>query len=165
MPIQVKEEKWEINIDDGDVTSTDPVGVAFAAAVVTAMHTFHEYLVPVGVSLVFSPEDTLMLYLYYTSSEAADDDPVDIIITDASRQNSRALLQRVRYIDCKFVDGSAAYLAEEDRCHLDVAPGEQIIVREGERIQIRAHVGAYTIDGSACYFQLTCKRIRHTLFG
>ena len=165
MPTKVVEEKWEISIDDGDVTSTDPLGVAVDATTrLTPLYAFNEYVVPVGYSLVFDAKDIFALYLYYTASEAADDDPVDVVILDAARQGQRSLVQRLKYVNCQFNDGSAAQHPEEDFCHLDIAPGDQIIVREGERIQIRANVGAQTIDGSACYFRLTCKRIRHTLF-
>lgn len=167
MPTQVIEEKWEINIGDGNVTSTDPLGIAPAPTTrLTPLFVFNEYLVPVGQSLVFTSEDTFMLYLTHdTPGEADDDDPVDVVVVDSSRQNMRTLLQQLKYVNCQFNDGSAALHPEEDRAHLDIAPGEQVIVREGERIQVRANVGAQTIDGSASYFQLTCKRIRHTLYG
>ena len=164
MPTQVKEEKWEINIADGDVTSSDPLGTATTGEV---MLPFHEYVVPIGTSLIFTAEDVFELYLYELSAECGDDDPVDVIVMDSSKQNSRALVQQLRYGNCQFMDEStgAIRLAEEDKCHLDIPPGEQIIVREGERILVRAYAGAQTIDGSECYFRLTCKRIRHTLFG
>lgn len=166
MPTQVIEERWEINVDDGDVTSTDPLGVAVALATrYTPLQVFNEFLVPVGVSLVFTAEDTFCLYLTYSSpGEAADGDPVDVVVVDSSRQNMRTLVQQLKYVNCQFVSNGSTYHPIEDQCHLDIAPGEQVIVREGERIQLRANVGAQTIDGSACYFRLTCKRIRHTLY-
>jgi len=166
MPTVVKEEKWEINVIDGDVTSIEPLSVAAdLTAYATPLVTFNEYLVPVGVSLVFTAEDTFELYLTHdTPGEADDDDPVDVVVLDSSRQNMRTLVQQLKYVNCQFVSNGSTYHPKEDKCHLDIAPGEQVIVREGERIQVRANVGAQTIDGSASYFRLTCKRIRHTLF-
>ena len=163
MPTAIKEEKWEINIGTTGLSTTSLTPASGATP-----YVFHEYEVPVGVSLVFTAEDIFALYLYQAASaESGDEDPVDVVITDSSRQNIRPLLQQTEYRSCAFydLDTGLVLLENEDLCHRDISPGDQIIAREGERIQIRASCGGAQIDGSVSYFRLTCKRIRHTLFG
>ena len=159
MATAVKEEKFELNLNVSGVSTTDPTPVAPSSGGIPMV--FHEYPVPVGVSLVFTAEDIFALY-FYSSSEAAEVNvkgTVDIVIADSSKQNTRSLLQVTRYGNLKVFDD-----ADQVR-HLDILPGDEIIVREGERILIRGESGfGGTIDGSESYFRLTCKRIRHTLF-
>lgn len=156
MATAVKEERWELNLNVSGIVTTDP-----HPATGGEPHTFQEYPVPVGESLVFSAEDTFSLY-FYSGSEVAEVNnkgTVEIMIMDSAKQNMRSLLQLTRYQTLKQFEDT------DKLRHLDISPGEEVIVREGERVCIRGESGlGGTIDGSECYFRLTCKRIRHTLF-
>ncbi len=159
-PTAVKEEKFELNANVAGITTND---ITYETAD-GSLQILYEYPVPTGYSLVFSAEDILSAYLEDEGvpAECLAGVKADIVIMDSSKQNARSLLNELRYGDIKeFQDVDLL-------CHLDIPAGEQVLAREGERVCIRANcTGAaaiYTIDVSACYFRLTCKRIRHTLF-
>jgi hypothetical protein len=123
------------------------------------------YKVPTGISLVFSSKDHFAAYLEDSiSAEAGAGSMVDIVIMDAAQQNSRTLLNPIRYAQAR---GSATtFLAFQNKEYfnfLDIPEGEEIAAREGEWVVIRGNINA-TLDASDSYFTLTCKRVRHTLF-
>ncbi len=162
MVTAIKEEVWEIT-RDVITTETD---ITVASGEGRLLQTIWEYLVPTGVSLVFKPEDRFAAFLQKAGpTEVRADALMDIVVSDSSRQSVRPLLNQIRYDKAR---GSAStYLAFQDADyynHLDISPGEQVIVKEGERVQIRGNAINETVDASICYFSLTCSRIRHTLF-
>jgi len=158
-PTAVREEIFEINDGTTGITEYDLA----AKTADRSLQVIVEYPVPVGYSLVFRQEDTFSAYL--EDNEAAPAECVagvkaDIVITDSSRQNVRSILNMCRYGDIK------EFQDVDKLQHLDITPGEAVIAREGERVCIRAD-NPYTIvtlDTSDCYYRLTCRRIRHTLF-
>ncbi len=162
MPAAVKEEVFELTRDI-ITTETD---ITVASTEGRTMQTIWEYLVPTGISLVFKPEDHFAAYLARTGpTEIRVDTLLDIVISDSSRQAARALLNQIRYDKAR---GSAStFLAFQDKDYynyLDILPGDAVIAREGERVQIRGNAVDETVDASICFFSLTCHRIRHTLF-
>ena len=156
MATSVKEEKYELNRNVTGVSETD-VALSTGEGVQAAW----EYTVPVGMSLVFSPEDTFAVYLedsQATPVEAGAGSPVDITIMDTARQSMRTILNQLRYGNCKdFTD-------RDKLVKLDIQPGGVIVAEEGERVLVRVNILTQTLDASDSYFQLTCKRVRHTLF-
>lgn len=162
MPAAVKEETFELT-RDVITTETD---ITVASTEGRTMQTMWEYLIPTSISLVFKSVDHFAAYLAKAGpTEIRVDALLDIVIVDSSRQSSRTLLNQIRYDRAR---GSATtYLAFQDKDYynyLDILPGEEVIAREGERIQIRGNAVNETVDASICYFSLTCHRIRHTLF-
>lgn len=164
MPTAIKEEVWEINDAVTGITEYDLA----AKTADGSLQTIVEYPVPVGYSLVFRQEDTISAYLEDDGvpAECLSSVKVDIVIMDSAKQNVRSILNMLRYGGI----GAAARLNEfadvDKLVHLDITPGDAVIAREGERVCIRANCpGAVaTIDTSDCYYRLTCRRIRHTLF-
>lgn len=163
MPTAIKEERFELNRVATGIVERDLAAKSGDGYPVPVW----EYPVPVGYSLVFSNKDIFSAYL--------EDDGVpaecvatgtaavraDIVIMDSSKQNMRSILNIRRYGDFKDFN-------DEDKVlHLDIPPGEEVVAREGERVCVRVDCpGAVeTLDASDSYFRLTCKRIRHTLFG
>lgn len=160
MPTQVKEEQFVLSRDVSGMSENDLA----AATADNSLQTVFEYLVPTGYSLVFGAEDTFSAYIMDNESGAAESvagTKLDIVVMDSAKQNVRSLLNELRY-------GNIKEFEDEDKlAHLDISPGEQVIAREGERVCIRANNtgGAIvTVDASDCYFSLTCRLIRHTLF-
>ena len=163
MVTQVKEEIFELNRNVSGITERD---LAAKTADGTPVPVW-EYPVPVGDALVFDSNDRFSAYLEDNETTAAEcvatgvtAVKADIVIMDSSKQNVRSVLNMLRYGDFKeFTD-------EDKIVRLDIAPGEQVVAREGERVCIRVDSPGtiVTLDASDCYFRLTCKRIRHTLF-
>ena len=159
MPTQVKEEQFILSRDVSGISENDLA----AATADGSLQIVFEYPVPTGYSLVFGAEDTFSVYLEDDGvpAESLPATKVDIVVMDSAKQNVRSLLNELRYGDIKEFEDV------DKLAHLDISPGEQVIAREGERVCIRANNtgGAIvTIDASECYFNLTCKLIRHTLF-
>lgn len=160
MPTQVKEEQFELTAHSTGMVAND---ITYESAD-GGLQILYEYVVPVGSSLVFTAEDTLSAYLEDAGvpAECLAGIKVDVVIMDSAKQNMRSLLNELRY-------GGIKEFEDQDKLmHLDVAAGEQVIAREGERVCVRANAtGAasiYTIDVDDSHFRLTCKQIRHTLF-
>ena len=161
MATAVKEEVFEITRNTtGLATETDLA----AATADDSLQIIWQYPVPTGFALVFTAEDILSAYLEDEGVPAECVDAtvfVDVVVMDSSRQNVRTIMGVCQY-------GNIVDFAEVSKLkHMDISPGEQIIANEGERVCIRANSktsGIATIDASACYFRLTCKRIRHSLF-
>jgi len=164
MTTKVIEEIFELNQDVSGIVERDLAAKTADASVVPIW----EYPVPVGYSLVFDGKDQFSAYLEDNETTPAECAAtavaavkVDIVIMDASKQNVRSVLNMRRYGDVK------EFQDEDKIAVLDIAPGEQVIAREGERVCIRADSPGtiVTIDTSDCYFRLSCKRVRQTLFG
>lgn len=160
MTTQVKEEAFEItNSTTGLATENDLT----YATVDNSPQIIWEYPVPVGYAIVFTSEDVLSAYLISTGSTEAVGATmfVDVVIMDSSKLNARSLVGLCQYASLK-------EFAEVNKLkHLDIAPGEQVIANEGERVCFRGNnrtSALATLDASASFFRLTCKRIRHTLF-
>lgn len=159
MTTKVIEEKWELNKDVSDITERDLA----AKTVDGSLQPVWEYPVPVGYSIVFSREDIFSAYLDDNEGSPAESvagTRIDVVIMDSAKQNVRSLLNPLRY-------GGVKEFQDVDKLiHLDIAAGEDVVAKEGERICVRVDSGGAieTIDGSDSYFRLTCKRIRHTLF-
>lgn len=160
MPTQVKEDQFVLSRDVSGMSETDLA----AATADNSLQIVFEYPVPTGYSLVFGAEDTFSAYLKDAEGGAAESvagTKVDIVVMDSAKQNVRSLLNELRY-------GNIKEFEDVDKlAHLDISLGEQVIAREGERVCIRVNNtgGAITtVDASECYFCLTCRLIRHTLF-
>lgn len=154
---KVKEEAFVLTRVESGIVETDVVVSAGMKDVIAAW----EFPVPVGHSLVFSPQDTFSAYLedsQATPVEAVAGSLVDIVIMDSSRQSLRTILNQLRYGDVK-------EFQDRDKIrNLDIQPGSVVVAEEGERVLIRVYILTQTLDASDCYFNLTCKRVRHTLF-
>ena len=163
MTTAVKEEIFELNRNVAGITERDLAAKTADGSLVPVW----EYPVPVGEALVFDSKDVFSAYLEdegvpaeCVGSGVVAAVKVDIVIMDSSKQNVRSILNMLQY-------GDVTDFTDEDKlAHLDIAPGEQVIAREQERVCIRVNCpGAVaTLDASASYFRLTCKRVRHTLF-
>lgn len=157
-PTAIKEEVFELNQSVAGISATN-------ISVVTGegMQVIWEYEVPVGYSLLFRQEDHFAAYME-VASEADAASLLDIVISDASRVAIRPILNQIRYAQAR---GSAStFLAFQDEDYfnyLDLSPGEIAFAREGERVLVRGNMNAVLVVAS-CYFHLTCKRVRHTLF-
>lgn len=163
MATAVKEEVWELNQSVSGITSRDLVAKTADGSLVP----IYEYAVPVGDALVFDGNDKFSAYLQDdgvgdTECEGAgvDSVKVDIVIMDANKQNVRCILNKIKY------DSVSEFQDEDVIVRLDIAQGEQVIAREDERVCIRANCPGTvaSLEIAECYFRLTCKRIRHTLF-
>lgn len=156
-PTAVKEEEFKLNQETTGLTERD---LTYAVAD-GGLQVVFEYAVPTGMSFIFRQEDTFAAYLEDDGvpAECVVGTEVDIVVMDSAKQNSRSLLNKLRYGNIKdFTDA-------DKLVHLDIPKGEYIIAKEGERICIRVNNSSTsTIDASVCYWVLTCKRIRHTLF-
>jgi len=153
MTTKTKEEPFVLHRNISGITETD---VALSTG--EGNYQVWEYTVPVGMSYIFSSEDTFSTYLENSSSaEVAAGSEVDIVIADASRQSIRTIMNSMRYGDCK------EFQDRDKIVKLDIQPGMTVVAEEGERLLIRANANA-TIDASDSYFNLTCKRVRTTLF-
>ncbi|MBW2596602.1 MAG: hypothetical protein JRC93_11650 [Deltaproteobacteria bacterium] len=158
-PTAVKEEVFDLNQNVTGVTARDLAAKTADAS----LQPVFEYLVPVGYSLVFSREDTLAAYLEDNEGSPAEcvaGVRVDVVVMDSSKMNVRSILNPIRY------GGIKDFTNEDKLAHLDVPDGEVIVAKEGERVCLRADSSGaiVTIDASDCYFRLTCRRIRHSLF-
>lgn len=164
MPTAIKEEVFELNDGVTGITERDLT----YSTVDASLQTIYEYPVPVGYSLVFRPEDTISAYLEDDGvpAECVGSVKVDIVIMDSAKQNVRSLLNELRYGGISTAKVLNEFQDVDKLVHLDISPGQAVIAREGERVCIRANCPGTikTIDTSECYFRLTCKRIRHTLF-
>ena len=159
MITKVKEEKHVLTRDQMTV-ETD-----IAVSTGEGLQNIWDYLVPIGMSLVFRHTDHFAAYLLNTSTaEPAVGSLLDIIVTDSSRQSIKQILNQIRYSQAR---GSATtLLAFQDVDYfnyLDIPEGEVVIVEEGERVIIRGNINA-TLHADNSYFNLTCHRVRHTLF-
>ena len=162
MVTQVKEEYFELNRSVSGMTETD-----IAVSTGEGLQNAWEYQVPVGYSLVFGSKDRFAAYLALVAgpgTECAVGSTIDVVLADSSKQSVRSLLNTIRYSQAR---GSATtFLAFQDEQYfnyLDVPEGEVFTAEEGEWVIIRANVNA-AMDASLCFWILTCKRIRHTLF-
>ena len=160
MPTAVKEEVFELNRNVTDIAETN-ISVLSGEG----MQVIWEYPVPTGYSLVFEQEDHFAAYMVVAGpAEAGAGALLDIVISDASRVAIRPILNLIRYAQAKGCDTTfLAFQDEEYFNHLDISQGEAVLAREGERVLIRGNMNAVLVAAS-CYFTLTCKRIRHTLF-
>lgn len=161
MTTAVKEEAFEITANTTGITSNNLAAVSADKS----LQIVWEYEVPVGYALVFTSEDVLSAYLEdNTGNHTACVETttrVDVVIMDSSRHNVRAIMEPCLYLQMQD-------FADADRFkHMDIAPGEQVIANEGERVCVRVAppTAVPTLDAADSYFRLTCKRIRHTLFG
>ena len=156
----VKEEQFEITRNTTGLATE--IDISYATAD-DSLQIIWQYPVPTGFALVFTAEDVLSAYL-------EDDQPtecidattfVDVVVMDSSRQNVRTIMGVCQY-------GNIVDFSEVSKLkHMDISPGEQIIVNEGERVCIRVNnkTSSYPeVDASDSWFRLTCKRIRHSLF-
>lgn len=158
MPTQVKE---EVFILDRNVAGINKTNIAVSTG--EGLQVIWDYQVPTGMSLIFRHEDHFACYLDATG-EVGVASQVDVVISDASRVAVRPILDMIRYAQAR--GSSTTFLAFSDQeyyNHLDIAPGDVVIAREGERVLVRGNVGATLVETS-CYFILTCHRVRHTLF-
>jgi hypothetical protein len=150
---KVKEEVFKLMRTETGIVETD-----ITVATAEGLQTIWEYPIPVGHYLIFHSYDHLSAYLETTApAEAGAGSTVDIVVADASKQNTRTIMNPVRYAQLKEFQDSD-YL-----CHLDVPPGEVIVAREGERVLVRGNING-NLDASDCYFELTCSRVRRSLF-
>jgi len=167
MATAVKEEVFELGrntvISGSTLISTGERDLA-AATVDYSPQTIWEFPVPVGQALVFTGEDIVSAYLEDNDTEAeciGTTVYVDVVVMDSSKQNVRSILNLCQY-------GNMKEFAEVTKLqHLDIAPGDQVIANEGERVCFRVNSrtsAEATLDASDSYFRLTCKRVRHTLF-
>lgn len=160
MATAVKEEVFEIN---GSTVGLETENDLTYATIDNSLQVIWEYEVPVGVAIIFTVEDILSAYLISTGSTEAVGATmyVDVVVMDSSKLNVRSILNVCQYENIK-------EFADADKLkHLDISAGNPVVANEGERICIRGNnrtSGLATLDASACYFRVTCKRIRHTLF-
>jgi len=163
MATAVKEEIFELNRNIAGITERDLAAKTADGSLVPVW----EYPVPVGDALVFDGNDKFSAYLADAAGSAVECEgsgvgavKVDIVVMDASKQNVRSILNMINY------DSISEFQDEDKIVTLDIAPGEQIIVREQERVCIRANCpgSVATVDASISYFRLTSKRVRPTLF-
>lgn len=147
----IKEESFKITRDMVTVENNITLSTG------EGLQNIWEYKVPDGETLIFRKTDTVSVYLENSSSaECGAGSLVDVIISDAAKQNQRQLLGIVRYAQLK-------EFADKDKlCHLDVKDGEEVRADEGERIIIRGNVNT-TLDASDSYFELLCTKVRRTL--
>lgn len=152
MTTVVKEEHLKLNRNISGISEAD-----IAVSTGEGMQDIWSYKVPVGHVLVFRPTDTFAAYLDdSTGAEADAGSSVAIDKTDASKQARQPILNQLRYTQIKdFTD-------KDKLVHLDIDPGEEIRVNEGEWVIIKGNIGE-TLDASDSYFELTCHRIRRTL--
>ena len=115
-----------------------------------------KYQVPVGISLVFRPEDTFAAYMEdITTTELTVADRIRISIEDASNS------------DRKQIGGPWLYTQVSDFTdvnllrHLDLS--KPIVARENDFIIIEVYA-AVSLDVSLCYWDLTCDRARSAIF-
>lgn len=168
MPTAVKEEAFEITASTAVGTSGTVRTLENDLAAISgdkSLQIVWEYPVPVGYAIVFTGDDILSAYLDDDTNGSAEHSAttcrVDVVIMDSSRQNVRSVMNPTFY-------GAIKEFAEHNKLkHMDIAAGDQIIANEGERICIRVAPPSAkpTLDASDSYFRLTCKRVRHTLFG
>jgi len=149
------EETFKLTQSETGVTGTD-----ITVAATEPMQVMWEYLVPVGHSLIFRSTDHLSAYLYdlTDSAECHATAIVDVVIQDSAKRNTRSVMDTTLYTRIKnFADPD--YFT-----HLDLLSGEVAVAREGDRIQIRGNLAGDALDVSESYFELTCHRIRASMF-
>jgi len=148
-----KEEAFKLERTLAEITETD-----IAVSSGEGLQTIWRYTVPTGINLIFSHADVLSAYLENSgAAEVAAGSLIDVIIEDADRQAHRTIFNESRYTKVK------EFQDEDLKAHLDVEPGQVVVAREGEHVTIRGNVNT-TLDASDSYFNLTCKRVRRSLF-
>lgn len=153
MAIQIKDETFKLTQSVSGITAT-----AITVAISGLLQACWEYQVPADQSLVFSAEDTFSAYLSTSvPAEAGAGSLIEIVIMDASKHAAKPLLNPLRYTRVKeFTD-------RDKLCHLDVESGKVMVADQGEWVTIRANISA-TFSTTVSYFELTCKRVRRSIF-
>ena len=152
---RVIQEKFKLKRTD--VTTETDIAISSGEG----MQDIWKYKVPVGHTLVFSPSDTFAAYLEdSTSTECVAGTLIAAEVRDASEQHYiKPLLNTLRYAQAK------SFQDRDKLVRLDIEPGKQIVAREGDVVVIKGNPLTVTLDASDSYFELTCNRIRKSLFG
>ncbi|MFH1327530.1 MAG: hypothetical protein ABIH76_01560, partial [Candidatus Bathyarchaeota archaeon] len=116
MAVQLKGEAY--TLVRGNVTTETDIAVSTGEG----LQNIWEYLVPVGHTYVFNPQDTFSAYLETSApAEAGAGSDVDVVIQDAAKQSSRSLVNPVRYAQIK------EFQDRDKMLHLDIEEGKEMV--------------------------------------
>jgi len=96
------------------------------------------------------------IWIYTVASEVRAIDRVRVQVRDASEEGRRTIFGPLQYAQIKDFQDITKF------AHPDIE--REIVLPEDHWLVIEVRSTAGVIDASDCYFKLSCKRIRHTLF-
>ena len=147
----IKEELLHLSSIETGVTGTD-----ISANQTSLWLQGWRYQVPVGQSLVFLPSSVFSIYgKDIATAELTIADKIRIRVEDASHLDSKIILGPCRYTQVsEFTDRDLIK-------HFDLV--KPLIVKESEWVIVEGYM-AVSLDVSACWWDMTCQRIRHAIF-
>lgn len=114
------------------------------------------YQVPVGTVLVLLPTSTFSIYAKdIATAELTVADKFRILVMDPSRKDSKLVMGDARYTQVnEFQDRKKIKRLDIQR---------PVVVKENEWIVIEGYM-AVSLDVSACWFDLSCQRVRQAIY-
>lgn len=148
---KITDEVFQLTDSETDVTATD-----ISTGQTSLWLQGWRFQVPVDQEYVFTPEDTFSIYAKdLATAELTVADILRIRVEDPSHTDSKLIIGPLRYTQLDdFTDADLI-------AHLDLS--RPLIVKAGHWIIIEVYC-AVSLDESACYWALTCRRIRTTMF-